>query len=276
MDRQTERGVLGGGLVAALLVGGAVAAALALLLDEPTEIQAAAGGGSALLTLLVYLAGARRARTALPAGSGRFVDAAQRVEVVAPAETTLWLRRASAASKRLDGHRDVGLRGRDGAGTAVGSPALVAVLEDASVQAELAAEQLADRAIAVSIIDTAIGDTDTRDLRSEQARLEREAEMAPPGALRDAKAASARAVADRVTSVLRLEELRRELMAALESVTLRLEAVAEHGGMLLSVQVAGDAAAQSMDLSRLTGELRSVQEGLDQLEELTRALAADG
>jgi hypothetical protein len=115
---------------------------------------------------------------------------------------------------------------------------------------------------------------DSRELQAEQARLTNEAELLPPGPVRQAKESSARAVADRTASLARLEELRQLLLATLESLTLRLEALAEHGGMLLSVQVASEAAAATLDLTPLTSELQAVQTGLDQLEELSRTLAS--
>jgi hypothetical protein len=261
-----------GGTAASLLLGAAAAGVVRFGLDEPLSVAAVAGGGVWLLVMLNYLVSNRQARRAgLPATGGRIIDQAKPVELIAPPETTSWLRRAQTAARRLEEHR-AACAHDDGPGAA--SPLLLQVLSDAAAQARTAAEQLGNRAAALAVIDHAMAGGDSRDLQAEHARLTNEAERLPPGPVRQAKESSARAVADRVGSLNRLEELRQLLLATLESLTLRLEAVAEHGGMLLSVQVASDAAAATLDLTPLTSELQAVQTGLDQLEELSRTLAS--
>ncbi|WP_338315955.1 hypothetical protein [Streptomyces bohaiensis] len=275
MSEKSGGGAFGGAVASAVLGGGAAYAVAAWAPWEGDAVLAATAGAAALAALLAHLAGARNGRrTPLPTSSGRFVERSHQVELVAPPETEVWLRRARVAADRVAEHAGAAVRGPGG--EPIGGHALVSVLQEATAHTRVAAEQLTERATAVTVIDRTVGDTDVRELRAEQSRLEREAATAPAGALRDAKEASARAVADRVASVVRLEELRRTLMAALESVTLRLEAVAEHGGVLLSAQIAGEAAATAMDLGPLTDELLAVQTGLEQLEELTRSVAAAG
>lgn len=271
MGKWGTSGVVGG-TVAALLLGAAAAGAVRFGLDEPVTTAAAAGAGVwALVTCHYLLIGRHARRAGRPVTGGRIVEQARPVELIAPPETTGWLRRAEAAARRLEGHRAACAR-EDGPGAT--SPLLLQVLSDAALQARTAAEQLGNRASALAVIDHAMAGGDLRELNAEQARLTGEAERLPPGPVRQAKEDSAQAVADRAASLARLEELRQLLLATLESLTLRLEAVAEHGGMLLSVQVASDAAAATLDLTPLNTELQAVQTGLEQLEELSRTLAA--
>lgn len=258
-----------GAVAIAALFGFGTAAAVRYGLDEQVNLAAVAGGGVGVLVLLALLV--RRGRGPRPATGGRFVEQVRPVELIAPPETAGWLHRAQAAAERLEGHRAACAQ-EDGPGAH--SPVLLQVLTDAAVQARTAAEQLSSRAAAVAVIDNATATGDPRELRADQVRLTREAELLPDGPLRQAKESSAQAVADRAAALTRLEDLRQLLLATLESLALRLEALAEHGGMLLSVQVASDAAASSLDLSPLTNELVAVQSGLDQLEELTRDMAS--
>ncbi|KUL22152.1 hypothetical protein ADL12_42685 [Streptomyces regalis] len=62
----------------------------------------------------------------------------------------------------------------------------------------------------------------------------------------------------------------------MEATTLRLEAAAERGAMLLSLQAATDASAVPTDLTALDHELEAVQAGLDTLDEITRSLHGTG
>jgi hypothetical protein len=130
-------------LAAVVLVGGVIAATVRFGLDEPLTTAAIAGGGGAALAMLNNLISNRQERRAeRPVTGGRIIEEVRPVELVAPPETTGWLRRAQAAARRLEGHRAACAQD-DGPGGA--SPLLLQVLADAAVQARLAAEQLGNR-----------------------------------------------------------------------------------------------------------------------------------
>ncbi|WP_165986571.1 hypothetical protein [Streptomyces sp. YIM 98790] len=256
-----------GGFVTAVLIGAGAAALLHCVRDEELRTAGAYGAGVFGIVLLTYLIASRLTGTRpAPGTGGRITELPRQPETFALSETEQWLRRARTAADRLRAHRD--------SGAADGT--LGAALTDAASHARAATEQLTRRVEAVTVIDTATSDgEDSRELRGEQMRLEREAASLPEGAVRRAKEASARAVGERAASRERMEDLRTVLVATVETLTLRLEAAAEHGGMLLSLQAAGDAAASDIDLTPLTTELEAVQAGLEELEELTQRLLSD-
>ncbi|MFF8835758.1 hypothetical protein [Streptomyces sp. NPDC015130] len=182
-----------------------------------------------------------------------------------PADTRPWLTRASAASAKLDRHR------RDAT-----DPTLAQALANASENIRSAVDQLRARAAAVGVIDATTAGTDREALRRDEHRLKKEATAAAPGPVREAKLASARAVAERRDSLTRLADLRDHMTATLETTALRLEAAAERGSMLVSLRAADEAGTRPLDLTALGDELEAVQAGLDRLDEITRLLHDEG
>ncbi|SFB85289.1 hypothetical protein [Streptomyces aidingensis] len=257
-----------GGFVLAVLIGAGAGALLYYVLDEEARTAAEYGAGVFGIVLLTYLITSRLTGTRpAPGTGGRITELPRRPETFALTETEQWLGRARNAAQRLQAHRE----------SAAADGTLGAALADAASHARTASEQLTRRVAAVTVIDAATsGGEDSRELRGEQMRLEREAAALPEGgAVRRAKEASARAVGERAASRERMEELRTVLVATVETLTLRLEAAAEHGGMLLSLRAADDAAATALDLTPLTTELEAVQAGLEELEALTQRLLTD-
>lgn len=182
-----------------------------------------------------------------------------------PADTRPWLTRASAASAKLDRHR------RDAT-----DPTLAQALANASENIRSAVDQLRARAAAVGVIDATTAGTDREALRRDEHRLKKEAAAAAPGPVREAKLASARAVAERRDSLTRLADLRDHMTATLETTALRLEAAAERGSMMVSLRAADEAGTRPLDLTALGDELEAVQAGLDRLDEITRLLRDEG
>ncbi|MGW0648325.1 hypothetical protein ACWD4T_05890 [Streptomyces umbrinus] len=187
-----------------------------------------------------------------------------------PADAARWLTRASAAADRLQ-HQ---CRQSPNA-------SLWPTLATAATSVRAAADRLTAAAEAVRVIDTSGGSgtggtsgtpADHQALRRDQKRLEGEARALPDGPLRRAKQDAARATGERAATLKRLAELRQLLITTMEATTLRLEAAAERGAMLLSLQAATDASAAPPDLTALDHELDAVQTGLDTLDEITRSL----
>ena len=184
-----------------------------------------------------------------------------------PADAARWLTRASAAADRLQ-HQ---CRQSPNA-------SLWPTLATAATSVRAAADRLTAAAEAVRVIDTS-GTSGTSGtpadhevLRRDQERLEAEARALPDGPLRRAKEDAARATGERAATLKRLAELRQLLITTMEATALRLEAAAERGAMLLSLQAATDASAVPPDLTALDHELDAVQTGLDTLDEITRSL----
>ena len=184
-----------------------------------------------------------------------------------PADAARWLTRASAAADRLE-HQ---CRQSPNA-------SLWPTLATAATSVRAAADRLTAAAEAVRVIDTS-GTSGTSGtpadhevLRRDQERLEAEARALPDGPLRRAKEDAARATGERAATLKRLAELRQLLITTMEATALRLEAAAERGAMLLSLQAATDASAVPPDLTALDHELDAVQTGLDTLDEITRSL----
>lgn len=178
-----------------------------------------------------------------------------------PADAARWLTRASAAADRLQ-HQ---CRQSPNA-------SLWPTLATAATSVRAAADRLTAAAEAVRVIDTSGTPADHEDLRRDQERLEAEARALSDGPLRRAKQDAARATGERAATLKRLAELRQLLITTMEATTLRLEAAAERGAMLLSLQAATDASAAPPDLTALDHELDAVQTGLDTLDEITRSL----
>ncbi|CAM5277970.1 hypothetical protein [Streptomyces tanashiensis] len=122
------------------------------------------------------------------------------------------------------------------------------------------------------VIDATTAGTDREALRRDERRLTNEAAAATPGPVREAKRASARAVAERLASPTRLADLRDLMTATIEATALRLEAAAERGSMLASLRAADDAGTRQLDLTAPGDELEAVQAGLDERGEITRIL----
>ncbi|MFI1486630.1 hypothetical protein [Streptomyces sp. NPDC020747] len=179
----------------------------------------------------------------------------------APADAVRWLTRASAAADRLQ-HQ---CRQSPNA-------SLWPTLATAATSVRAAADRLTAAAEAVRVIDTSGTPADHQALRRDQKRLEGEARALPEGPLRRAKQDAARATGERAATLKRLAELRQLLITTMEATALRLEAAAERGAMLLSLQAATDASAAPPDLTALDHELDAVQTGLDTLDEITRSL----
>ncbi|MEU7074026.1 hypothetical protein AB0B30_32040 [Streptomyces narbonensis] len=182
-----------------------------------------------------------------------------------PTDTLPWLTRASAASAKLDRHR-----------REAPDPTLAQALDNASENIRSAVDQLHARATAVGVIDATTADTDREALRRDEHRLKKEATAAGPGPVREAKLASARAVAERRDSLTRLTDLRDHMTATLETTALHLEAAAERGSMLVALRAADEADTRPLDLTALGDELEAVQAGLDRLDEITRLLHDEG
>lgn len=181
-----------------------------------------------------------------------------------PADAARWLTRASAAADRLQ-HQ---CRQSPNA-------SLWPTLATAATSVRAAADRLTAAAEAVRVIDTSGTSgtpADHQALRRDQKRLEGEARALPDGPLRRAKQDAARATGERAATLKRLAELRQLLITTMEATALRLEAAAERGAMLLSLQAATDASAVPPDLTALDHELDAVQTGLDTLDEITRSL----
>ncbi|MFE1906815.1 hypothetical protein ACFW96_24560 [Streptomyces gardneri] len=178
-----------------------------------------------------------------------------------PADTSPWLTRASEAAAKLDRHR------REST-----DPTLSQALANASDRIRSAADQLRTRADVVGVIDATTAGTDRAALRRDERRLAKEATAAAPGPVREAKRASAQAVAERLASLTRLADLRDLMTATIEATALRLEAAAERGSMLVSLRAADEAGTRPLDLTALGDELEAVQAGLDKLDEITRIL----
>jgi len=246
------------GIAACILTGAAGAVVIAAAGPAfPVALLSGAGIGTAVYTAYIsaeWLADRRRPAEPAPA-----TDTATGNPV--PADTERWLRRATAAAAKLRAQRD----GSD-------NSTLIQALREAASYVDTAIGQLRRRVDAVVVIDANTAGPDAGELRKDQARLEKEAEALAPGPLQSAKQASARAAAERARSRERLDELREVLLATLESTVLRLEAAADRGSVLVSLQAAGDAAGTPVDLTPLTTELDAVQAGLDKLEEITHGL----
>lgn len=184
-----------------------------------------------------------------------------------PADAARWLTRASAAADRLQNQCRQSPKA-----------SLWPTLATAAASVRAAADRLTAAAEAVRVIDTSgTGGTsgtpaDHEVLRRDQERLEAEARALPDGPLRRAKEDAARATGERAATLKRLAELRQLLITTMEATALRLEAAAERGAMLLSLQAATDASAAPPDLTALDHELDAVQTGLDTLDEITRSL----
>ncbi|MFJ1812319.1 MULTISPECIES: hypothetical protein [unclassified Streptomyces] len=178
-----------------------------------------------------------------------------------PADAARWLTRAAAAADRLE-HQC----------RQSPSASLWPALATAATSVRAAADRLTAAAEAVRVIDTSGAPADHRVLYGEQERLEEEALALPDGPLRRAKQDAALATGERATTLKRLTELRQLLITTMEATALRLEAAAERGAMLLSLQAATDASAVPPDLTALDHELDAVQAGLDTLDEITRSL----
>jgi hypothetical protein len=197
----------------------------------------------------------------------------------APADAARWLSRASAAADRLE------YQCRQSP-----NASLWPTLATAATSVRAAADRLTAAGEAVRVIDTSgtsgtdrtsgtdgtsgTGGTpaDHEVLRRDQERLEAEARALADGPLRRAKEDAARATGERAATLKRLAELRQLLITTMEATALRLEAAAERGAMLLSLQAATDASAAPPDLTALDHELDAVQTGLDTLDEITRSL----
>ncbi|MEU9895855.1 hypothetical protein ACIBCS_29030 [Streptomyces phaeochromogenes] len=188
-----------------------------------------------------------------------------------PADAARWLTRASAAADRLEHQCRQSPKA-----------SLWPTLATAATSVRAAADRLTAAAEAVRVIDTSGTSVTPADhqalrrdhqaLRRDQKRLEGEARALPDGPLRRAKQDAARATGERAATLKRLAELRQLLITTMEATALRLEAAAERGAMLLSLQAATDASAAPPDLTALDHELDAVQTGLDTLDEITRSL----
>ncbi|MFD4373899.1 hypothetical protein [Streptomyces sp. NPDC058486] len=176
-----------------------------------------------------------------------------------PADTRPWLARASEAAAKLDRHRHRG---------DATDPTLTQALGNASERIRSAEERLRARAAAVALIDATTAGTDREALRLDEQRLKKEAAAHADGPVREAKRASARAVAERRDSLTRLAELRDLMTATIETTALRLEAAAERGSMFVSLRAADEAGTRPLDLTALGDELEAVQAGLDKLDEI--------
>ncbi|WP_105971782.1 hypothetical protein [Streptomyces geranii] len=252
--------------VALFAVAGGVTAFLAGA-PAVTALPAGAGVGG-----LVWAAHAVTGRLTRPAPSVSARPAAGRpgaqdadrptdAPAEPPADAGRWLTRAAAAADRLE-HQ----------ARQSPSASLWPALATAATSVRGAADRLAAAAEAVRVIDTIGASADHRVLYREQARLEEEARALPDGPLRRAKRDAARATGERIATLKRLAELRQLLITTMEATALRLEAAAERGAMLLSLQAATDVSAVPTDLTVLDHELEAVQAGLDTLDEITRSL----
>ncbi|MEU9962053.1 hypothetical protein [Streptomyces sp. NPDC050982] len=256
------------GSVTALLAGAPAAAALPV----GAGVGGLVWGTHALTGRLTRPAASPSARSATGRGDAR--DADRPTDPLSdppsgpmseqPADAVRWLTRASAAADRLQ-HQ---CRQSPNA-------SLWPTLATAATSVRAAADRLTAAAEAVRVIDTSGTSGTPADhevLRRDQERLEAEARALPDGPLRRAKEDAARATGERAATLKRLAELRQLLITTMEATALRLEAAAERGAMLLSLQAATDASAAPPDLTALDHELDAVQSGLDTLDEITRSL----
>ncbi|SFB96927.1 hypothetical protein [Streptomyces aidingensis] len=247
------------GLAAAFALGAAGAAAAAVA-GGGWAVAVPAGAGIAALVWLVSTGTSRLTGSRPGPGPGhRPAAPAGRPRDPVPQDALAWLYRATVAADRLTGHA-----------------AEVPALSEAAAYVQGAVERLHDQGQAVAVIDAEAGGPDSRALRRDQRRLAEQAAALPPGPLRSAKEASARATAERAEARSRLEELRELLLATLESTTLRMEAAADRGSVLVSLQAAGEDAAGRLDRDPLGDELEAVRAGLDKLEEITHGLLDGG
>lgn len=245
------------GSVTAFLAGAPAAVAL--------PVGAGVGGlvwaSHAVTGRLTRPAPSARARPATGGPGTRDADRSADAPPEPPADAARWLTRAAAAADRLE-HQ---CRQSPSA-----SPRPALATAAASVRA--AADRLTAAADVVRVIDTSGASADHRVLHRERERLEKEARALPDGPLRRAKQDAARATGERAATLERLAELRQLLITTMEATALRLEAAAERGAMLLSLQAATDASTVPTDLTGLDHELEAVQAGLDTLDALTRSL----
>ncbi|MGW3414657.1 hypothetical protein [Streptomyces sp. NPDC000888] len=248
-------GVAGG--VTALLAGAPTAAAL--------PVGAGVGGlvwaAHAITGRLTRPAPSASARPATGRSDSPDADRPTDASSQPPADATRWLTRAAAAADRLENQCRQSPKA-----------SLWPALATAATSVRAAADRLTTAAEAVRVIDTSGTSTDHHDLDRERERLEEEVRALPDGPLRRAKQDAARATGQRAATLKRLTELRQLLITTMEATALRLEAAAERGAMLLSLQAATDASAVPTDLTALDHELEAVQAGLDTLDEVTRSL----
>lgn len=172
------------------------------------------------------------------------------------------LRRADRAVAQLRRHQ-----------RATADPELARLLSEAGTRAAAVSERLRERVRAAAAVQAMDPVANLEPLRRERARLDREAAAQPAGRLRSEKEAAATAAGERIAAQERLVEMRDLLLAGIETATLQLEAVAARGAVLLSLGLtAGGADTGSSELDALAAELASVQETLEQTEEITRQL----
>ncbi|MBC7273095.1 MAG: hypothetical protein H5T76_31080 [Streptomyces sp.] len=255
------------GVLAALVLGtaGAVAAALGGATSWAVPVTGAGIGVAAFAT---HTATTRRHDAGRRTHTNSHREDAGRAPVpngTPPADAAPWLARAGAAADTLHRHA-----------LAATGTALAAPLTAAADTTRAAEEQLRTRAAALRVIDTAVNDATLADLAQQRHRLAQEADTAASGPLRDAKRASVRALEERIAALERLTRLRGLLTATLEATTLSLEAAADRGTVLLSLQTAQDAGGAPVDLTALTDELEAVQAGLDRLDDLSRTMRDGG
>ncbi|MER5200604.1 hypothetical protein ACWD3J_40985 [Streptomyces sp. NPDC002755] len=244
--------------VALFAVAGSVTAFLA---GAPAVTALPAGAGIGGLVWAAYSITGRLTRPATGRPGTRDADRPTDAPPEPPADAHGWLTRAAAAADRLE------QQCRQSP-----SASLWPALATAATSVRVAADRLTAAAEAVRVIDTSGASADHRVLHHEQKRLEGEARALQDGPLRRAKQDAARATGERVATLERLAELRRLLITTMEATALRLEAAAERGAMLLSLQAATDVSAVPTDLTALDHELEAVQAGLDTLDEITRSL----
>ncbi|MDV5149490.1 hypothetical protein R1T08_36585 [Streptomyces sp. SBC-4] len=243
---------------AVLGVAGAGAAALA---GASSWAAPALGAVIGALAWGTHTAADRLGRTRSPAPSAATDEPSPAGDGTVPADVRPWLTRASEAAARLDRHRRHST-----------DPTLGETLANASDRIRSAVDQLRARADAVGVIDATTAGTDLTALRVDEQRRRKHATALAPGPVREAKLASARAVAERLASLERLADLRALMTATVEATALRLEAAAERGSMLISLRAADEAGTRPLDLTALGDELEAVQAGLDKLDEITRTL----
>lgn len=152
-------------------------------------------------------------------------------------------------------------------------PELARLLSEAGTRAAAVSERLRERVRAAAAVQAMDPVANLEQLRRDRARLDREAAAQPEGRLRSEKEAAATAAAERIAAQERLVEMRDLLLAGIETATLQLEAVAARGAVLLSMGLTASGADTSgSDLDALAAELASVQQTLEQTEEITRQL----
>ncbi|MFE1291447.1 hypothetical protein [Streptomyces sp. NPDC058751] len=243
--------------------------ATAFLAGAPAVAALPAGAGVGGLVWAAHAVTGRLTRPALPASARpatgrpgiRHANRPANAPAEPPADAAGWLNRATAAADRLE-HQC--LRST--------SASLRPTLTTAAASVREAADRLTVAAEAVRVIDTSGAAADHHVLRHERERLEEETRTLPDGPLRRAKQDAAHATGERLATLKRLAELRRLLITTMQATALRLEAAAERGAMLLSLDAATDFSAVPADLTALDHELEAVQAGLDTLDEITRSL----